>query len=166
MTSWLIGSGLSDRTSCPVRTKVEFCWSRDHFGFLVTDCSTRPEALRVTTHCQQVASLIGFLTLCRGAVEVFYGPSLLGRLMMDRNSWKREKCQYYCMVAQLGITKRFEKELDGNYIMLLCAIWKRSWKHQPTKQLLYGHLPPILQTIQIRQARHARLCRTNGRTHK
>ena len=31
-------------------------------------------------------------------------------------------------------------------------------KQLPTKQLLYNHLPPISQTIQVRQVRHARNC--------
>ena len=33
-----------------------------------------------------------------------------------------------------------------------------SWKQHPTKQQLYGHLPPISKTIQIRRARHVGHC--------
>ena len=47
------------------------------------------------------------------------------------------------------LTKRMEKKLDGNYIRMLQAILN---KH-PTKQHLYGHLPPITKTIQVRRTR-------------
>ena len=41
---------------------------------------------------------------------------------------------------------------------ILWAILNKCWKQHPTKQQLYGHLPPILKTIQIRQTRHAGHC--------
>ena len=41
------------------------------------------------------------------------------------------------------LTKRIEKRLDGNYARMLRAILKKSGRKYPTKQLLYGHLPPI-----------------------
>ena len=47
------------------------------------------------------------------------------------------------------LTKQLEKKLDGNYTRMLRA------KHQ-----LFGHLPPIAKTIQVRRTRHA------GRAHK
>ena len=34
------------------------------------------------------------------------------------------------------------------------AILNKTWKQYPTKQQLYGRLPPISKTIQIRQTRH------------
>ena len=52
------------------------------------------------------------------------------------------------------LTKRLEKKLDGNYTRMLRAILNRSWRQHPTKQQLYGHLPPITKTIQIRRTRH------------
>ena len=45
------------------------------------------------------------------------------------------------------LTKHVEKKLDGNYKRMLQAILNKSWKQHPTKQLLYGHLPPITKTI-------------------
>ena len=45
------------------------------------------------------------------------------------------------------LTKRMEKKLDGNYTRMLQAILNNSWKQRPTKQQLYGHLPPIMKTI-------------------
>ena len=56
------------------------------------------------------------------------------------------------------LTKRIEKKLDGNCTRTLPAILDKSWKQQPTKQPLYGHLPPISKTIQIRWTRHAGHC--------
>ena len=43
--------------------------------------------------------------------------------------------------------KRMEKKLDGNYTRMLRAILNKSWRKHPTKQQLYGHLPPITKTI-------------------
>ena len=56
------------------------------------------------------------------------------------------------------LTKRLEKKLDGNYIRMLRAILNKSWRQHPTKHQLYGHLPPIAKTIQVRRTRHAGHC--------
>ena len=53
------------------------------------------------------------------------------------------------------LTKRLEKKLDGNYTRMLRAILNKSWRQHPTRHQLYGHLPPITKTIQVRRARHA-----------
>ena len=34
----------------------------------------------------------------------------------------------------------------------------KSWRQHPTKHQLYGHLPPITKTIQVRRTRHAGHC--------
>ena len=34
----------------------------------------------------------------------------------------------------------------------------KSWRQHPTRQQLYGHLPPITKTIQFRRTRHAGHC--------
>ena len=56
------------------------------------------------------------------------------------------------------LTKRLEKKLDGNYTRMLRAILNKSWRQHPTRHQLYGHLPPITKTIQVRRTRHARHC--------
>ena len=56
------------------------------------------------------------------------------------------------------LTKRLEKKLDGNYTRMLCAILNKSWWQHPTRHQLYGHLPPITKTIQVRWTRHAGHC--------
>ena len=56
------------------------------------------------------------------------------------------------------LTKRLEKKLDGNYTRMLRAILNKSWRQHPTRHQLYGHLPPITKTIQVRRTRHAGQC--------
>ena len=56
------------------------------------------------------------------------------------------------------LTKRKEKKLDGNYTRMLGAILNKSWRQHPKKQLLYGHLPPITKTIQVRRIRYTGHC--------
>ena len=55
------------------------------------------------------------------------------------------------------LTKR-QKKLDTNYTRMLRAILNKSWRQHPTRHQLYGHLPPIMKTIQARQTRHAGHC--------
>ena len=56
------------------------------------------------------------------------------------------------------LTKRLEKKLDGNYTRMLRVILNKSWRQHPTRRQLYGHLPPITKTKQVRRARHAGHC--------
>ena len=56
------------------------------------------------------------------------------------------------------LTKRLEKKLDGNYTRMLRATLNESWRHHPTRHQLYGHLPPIMKTIQVRRSRCAGHC--------
>ena len=54
-------------------------------------------------------------------------------------------------------TKRLKK-LDGDYTRMLRAILNKSWRQHPTRHQLYGHLPPVTKTIQVRRTRHAGHC--------
>ena len=56
------------------------------------------------------------------------------------------------------LTKRLEKKLDGNYTRMLRAILNKTWRQNPTRHQLYGHLPPIMKTIQVRRTRYAGHC--------
>ena len=56
------------------------------------------------------------------------------------------------------LTKLLEKMLDGNYTRMLRAILNKSWRQNPTRHQLYGHLPPITKTIQVRRTGHAGHC--------
>ena len=55
------------------------------------------------------------------------------------------------------LIKRLEKKLDGNYTRMLRAILNMFWGQHPTRHQLYGHLPLITKTIQVRRTRHAGL---------
>ena len=63
-----------------------------------------------------------------------------------------------CGCTTWTLTKRLEKKLDGNYTRMLRVILNKSWRQHPTRRQLYGHLPPITKTIQVRRARHAGHC--------
>ena len=56
------------------------------------------------------------------------------------------------------LTKRLKKKLDSNYTRILRAILNRSLRQHPTRHQLYGHLPPITKTIQVRRTRHTGHC--------
>ena len=58
------------------------------------------------------------------------------------------------------LTKRLEKKLDDNYTRMLNKSWRCRFVGccYPTKHQLYGHLPPITKTIQVRPTRHAGHC--------
>ena len=62
----------------------------------------------------------------------------------------------------LNLTKLFPKKLYGNYTRMQWAVLNKSRKQYPNKQLLYGHLPLVLQTIQERRTRHAGLYWSNS----
>ena len=62
------------------------------------------------------------------------------------------------------LTKLLEKKLDGNYTKILRAILNKSWRKHPTRHQLYGHLPPITKSIQVRRTRT--LLEKQGRAHK
>ena len=63
------------------------------------------------------------------------------------------------------LTKRLEKKLDGNYTKMLRAILNKSWRQHLTRHQLYGHLPPITKTIQVKRT-HRTLLEKQGRAHK
>ena len=45
-----------------------------------------------------------------------------------------------------------------NYTRMLRAILNKSWQQHPKRHQLYGHLPPITKTIQVRRTRHTGHC--------
>ena len=51
-----------------------------------------------------------------------------------------------------------EKKSDGIYTRMLRAILNKSWRRNPTKQQLYGHLPLITKIMKVRRTRHVELC--------
>ena len=63
---------------------------------------------------------------------------------------------YGCTIWTL--TKRVEKKLDDNYTRMLKTILNKSRRQHLVRQQLYGHLPPITKTIQVRRSRHVGHC--------
>ena len=92
----------------------------------------------------------------------------INRLSIIRKSDLTDKMK--CSFFQAAVTSillygcttwtltKWLKKLDGNYTRMLQAILNNSWWQHPTKHQLYGHLPPIMKTIQVRQTRHAGHC--------
>ena len=70
------------------------------------------------------------------------------------------KTSWYSVVrpGYIYIYVYLEKKLDSNYTRMLRAILNKSWQQHPTRHQLYGHLPPITKTIQVRRTRHAGHC--------
>ena len=56
------------------------------------------------------------------------------------------------------LTRRLKKKLDGNYTRLLRVMLNKSWRQHPTRYQLYGHLLPIMKSIQVRRTRYAGHC--------
>ena len=56
-------------------------------------------------------------------------------------------------------TWTLSKRLDSNYTRMLRAILNKSWQQHPPRHQLYGYLPSITKTLQVRRTRHAGHCR-------
>ena len=91
--------------------------------------------------------------------QVFYGISTLVDYLRPNPIYIHIYISillYRCTTWRL--TKQLEKKLDGNYIRMLGAILNKSWRQHATRHQLYGRLPPIIKTIQVRRTRHAGHC--------
>ena len=69
---------------------------------------------------------------------------------------------YGCTTCTL--TKRLEKSYPATTQECCEQYWTSPGGNTPTKHQLYGHLPPITKTIQVRQTRP--LLEKQGRAHK
>ena len=66
--------------------------------------------------------------------------------------------QKFCLIFFLFTLLKCNFIGRYNKKALLRAILNKSWQQHPTRHQLYGHLPPITKTIQVRRTRHAGLC--------
>ena len=57
----------------------------------------------------------------------------------------------------IGILKH-EKHVTTSYFRYETFYYFWVWRQHPTRHQLYGHLPPITKTIQVRRTRHAGHC--------
>ena len=79
---------------------------------------------------------------------------------MLRVTHGRPSLKYVEEVFKLTFTVliKYFKKIDGTYTRMLRAILNKAWRQYPTKHQLYGHLPPITKTIQVRRTRHTGHC--------
>ena len=89
-------------------------------------------------------SIIWKLDLTDKMKRIFFQAAVVSILLYGCTTWT--------------LTKRLKKKLDGNYTRMLRAILNKSWRQRPTRPQLYGHMPPITKTIQVRRVRHAGHC--------
>ena len=101
----------------------------------------------------------------RWSIHARWSKSSLKHSIRFCGIFPKFKTQFYWISSILlygcttwTLTKRLEKKLDGNYTRMLRAILNKSWQQHPTRHQLYGHLPPITKTIQVRRTRHAGHC--------
>ena len=95
------------------------------------------------------AAIDRLLVICRSDLtdkikRSFFQAMVMLILLYGYTTWTLTKCK--------------EKKLDSNYTRMLWGIFNKSWRQHPTRQQLYGHLPPITKTIKIRWTRHAGHC--------
>ena len=66
----------------------------------------------------------------------------------------------YCYIDALHgrLLNRWKKSLAATTQECCEQFWKKSWRQHPTKQQLYGHLPPITKTIKVTRTRHTGHC--------
>ena len=85
----------------------------------------------------------------------------INRLSVIRKSdlTNKMKCSFFpAAIMLILLTTSMEKKFDGNYTRMMGAILNKSCRQPPTKQQLYGHLPPITKTIKIRWTRYVGHC--------
>ena len=78
--------------------------------------------------------------------------------LLDIFHWKTQKTYFLIFLLIPSSCRLVSSSADGNYTRMLRAILNKSWRQHPTRHQLYGHLPPITKTIQVRRTRHAGHC--------
>ena len=76
-----------------------------------------------------------------------YSKASLSRL---RRWWRFSNTKSKSKLSSLELGKRWVN------VASLCCV--KSWRQHPTRHQIYGHLPPITKTIQVRRTRHAWHC--------
>ena len=110
------------------------------------------------------------MTYIRGSLNKFPDIFLMGIFIHSTHMTDKMKRSFFqaTIVSILlyecttwTLTKRMEKKLVRNYTRMPWAILNKSWRQNPTKQQLYGHLPPITKTNKIKRTRHVGHCWRN-----
>ena len=74
---------------------------------------------------------------------------------MISGRWPYNCCFVRCFLQDLFNTAC---SILFHYMFSYCPCLNKSWRQHPTRHQLYGHLPPITKTIQVRRTRHAGHC--------
>ena len=117
------------------------------------------------TTCGRLTSCV-LSSLCHILALLGVGGSILGNnnVLNSQNNADENLFNTYtsnmcvCVYTTWTLTKRLEKKLDGNYTRMLRAIFNKSWWPHPTRHQIYGNLPPITKTIQVRRTKHVGHC--------
>ena len=121
--------------------------AKNYRGITLTSIAAKiynaPQRNRIVPQIDRL-SIIWKLNLTDKMKRSFFQAAVMSILLYGCTTWM--------------LTKRLEKKLDGNYTRMLRTILNRSWQQHPTRCQLYGHLPPITKTIQVRRTRHAWHC--------
>ena len=91
-------------------------------------------------------------------------------MVATKNSERKRETKIKCAVVRKRTRKKERKKDQKN----VCNTKRKndesnkrkrkniymntSWRQHPTRHQLYGHLPPITKTIQVRRTRHAGHC--------
>ena len=84
-------------------------------------------------------------------------PKLVEVYKFINNNWKeigKEKCRW----SLKKYKEKIKIEIEIYREMNMRVYIHKSWRQHPTRLQLYGHLPPITKTIQVRRTRHAGHC--------
>ena len=145
----VLGTSLLNTQHYNVRIKIK--WSNPGKGIAPSPtpwcCSYRKGSLQVTLDYRRqlyLLYLLIYIYMTDKMKRSFFQAAVVSILLYGCTTWT--------------LTKRLEKKLDGNYTRMLRAILNKSWRQHPTRHQLYGHLPPITKTIQVRRTRNAGHC--------
>ena len=165
-------------TLCIINMKSKYCWSTLYFG--TCECidlymwSFTEEAIstlsgRPLIFVDQFIYFGSNITSTESDVNIILAKAwnAINRLSIIWKSNQFDKIKWdFCWAAAVSIllygcttwmiTKGIEKKQDRNKARMLSAV--KSLKQYPTKEQLYGNLPPISKTIQVRWTRYNRHC--------
>ena len=127
---------ISTLNGCPLKLIDKFTYRRSSVSATETDTDTR---LTKSWTAINWLSVIWESDLTDKMKRSFFQAAIVSILLYGRTTWT--------------LTKRLEERLDGNYTRMVRAILNKSQRQHPTKQWLYGYLPPSMKTIQIRRTR-------------
>ena len=79
-------------------------------------------------------------------------------ILRTENKRRRGKAPNSHDIQRHTHNPREHNHLLSPYKDMLWEILNRSWRQHPTRHKVYGHLPPVMKTIQVRWTRHAGHC--------